>query len=326
MTTTDIEVLTGYQAALQTSAYYHQAEIGCLRISGPDRADFLQRQSTNDLKRLAPGGILTTVLTDPAARILDVLTLYEEDETFTTVTLPRSASETAAFLRSRIFFKDQVSVSDASQEYTHFLLIGPQVEHTLKRLGASPIPDDRAILHLEIDSAPVSMFKRWDWGYQLTTSMEACDKIERGLEAAGAARLSEASFTARRVESGIPAGRHELTGEYTPLETGLRALISDSKGCYTGQEVVARQITYHKVTRQLAGLRLSALVEPGSRLWSPDLEQPAGEATSVVDSPRFGPIALGIVRRSFIETGTRLRLSRNENGETAEVVSLPFRD
>lgn len=326
MTTREIEALPGYQAALQTSAFYHQSAIGWLRISGPDRVDFLQRQSTNDIKRLSDGNTLTTVLTDPAARILDVLTLFEDDEGFAAVTLPGNAEKTSAFLRSRIFFMDQVKLEDESDTYIHFHLIGPQTERTLEQLGVNAIPEDTALVDLAVDGAPAHLFRRWDWGWQISARLEVHEPIEAALEAAGAVRLSEASFTSLRVESGIPAGGHELTNDYTPLETGLRALISDTKGCYTGQEVIARQITYDKVTRHLVGLRLSALVEHGSRLWSPEGNQPAGEITSLVNSPRFGLIALGIIKRDFSRPGTSLRIGRDKSGGTAEVVTLPFQD
>lgn len=326
MTTKEIGALPGYQAALQTSAFLPQRRIGWLRINGPDRVDFLQRQSTNDIKRLTPGNILTTVLTDSSARILDVLTVFEEDEGFTAVTLPGSAPETADFLRSRIFFMDKVELADESEAYTHFQLIGPRAEQTLEQLGIETVLDMEAMVHITIDGAPVRLFKRWDWGFQLSAPKIAHEKIETALEDVGAARLTETGYTSRRVELGIPAGGHELTGDYTPLETGLRSLISDAKGCYTGQEVIARQITYDKVTRQLVGLRLSAPVENGSRLWSPDGNQPAGEVTSVVESPQFGLIALGIVKRDFTGPATQLLVGRGESAETAEVSPLPFQD
>lgn len=326
MTTKEIEALPGYQAALETSAFYHQSAIGWLRISGPDRVDFLQRQSTNDIKRLSAGNTLTTVLTDPAARILDVLTLFEEIEGFTAVTLPGRSAETVAFLRSRIFFMDQVDLEEESEAYTHFRLIGPKTERTLEQLGVNPAPEAAALVKLDIDRAPAYLFRRWDWGWQISARLEAHEAIEVALEAAGAARLSDPSFASLRVEIGIPAGGRELTSDFTPLETGLRALISDTKGCYTGQEVIARQITYDKVTRHLVGLQLSEPVERDSRLWSPEGNQPAGEITSVANSPRFGLIALGIVKRDFSDPGTSLRLGRDESGGTAKVVPLPFQD
>src|SRR3990170_5894991 len=95
-------MLAGYQAALGGAAFYTQPEIGLLRLSGPDRLDFLQRQTTNDLRALLSGRVIVTVLTSPVARILDVLTTFTDGEVFTALTLPASGPKTAQFLQSRI--------------------------------------------------------------------------------------------------------------------------------------------------------------------------------------------------------------------------------
>jgi folate-binding protein YgfZ len=99
-----------------------------------------------------------------------------------------------------------------------------------------------------------------------------------------------------RVEAGLPAAGAELSEDYTPLEAGLAAAISSTKGCYTGQEVLARQITYDKVTQHLCGLRLTRRAQPGGRVWAPD-GSPVGRVTSAATSPRFGEIALAVVKR-----------------------------
>ncbi len=109
--------LQDYQAALSAAAFYRVTRAGYLRLQGADRLAFLQRQTTNDVTRLAPGHTILTVLTNPAARILDVLLLLPEpDDVMGMLTLPGLAGETARFLKSRIFFKDQVSLSDASHD------------------------------------------------------------------------------------------------------------------------------------------------------------------------------------------------------------------
>src|SRR5690606_39681801 len=112
---------------------------------------------------------------------------------------------------------------------------------------------------------------------------------------AGAVPLGEEAYDVLRVEAGLPASGTELTEDFTPLETGLAYTVSTSKGCYTGQEVLARQINYDKVSRQLVGLRLKEPAPAGSAVRAEG--RPAGTVTSVVLSPEHGWIALAVVRR-----------------------------
>ena len=149
-------------------------------------------------------------------------------------------------------------------------------------------------------------------------------RLTSALKDAGVPGLDQESYHTLRVEAGQPAVGSELSEEYSPLETGLSSAISGNKGCYTGQEVIARQITYDKVTRQLAGLRLEALVEPGDSLRMADEDRTVGEITSVAWSPRFGPIALAIIRRPYHFPGTRLRLGGQARDRQAIVIALPF--
>jgi folate-binding protein YgfZ len=139
----------------------------------------------------------------------------------------------------------------------------------------------------------------------------------------GAAALDGVDYESLRVEAGLPAAGHELTETYTPLETGLEAAISDNKGCYTGQEIIARQITYDKVTQHLCGLRLSQPASPGARIWAE--EKLAGQVTSITASPRYGPLALAIIKRPYFEPGTAVLVGETiESAIQAQVQALPF--
>jgi folate-binding protein YgfZ len=120
------------------------------------------------------------------------------------------------------------------------------------------------------------------------------------------------------MEAGVPGPGAEISEAYTPLEAGLAHLVADNKGCYTGQEVLARQTTYDKVTRRLAGIKLKALVAPGAEVLAAG--KPAGVITSAGSSPRFGPVALAILRRPHHEPGTSVEIG----GIHGQVISLPF--
>src|SRR5512139_2411123 len=144
--TQEVVIPEGYQAAISGSAYYVWENPGYLRISGADRQSFLQRQTTNDLQMLKPAGCPVTVLTNPAARILDVLTIMmDESENLLAITLPGHGLATYHYLRSRIFFNDRVTVVDTSHEMALIDLLGPGIEGFLARLGISQAPEENVI-------------------------------------------------------------------------------------------------------------------------------------------------------------------------------------
>ena len=125
------------------------------------------------------------------------------------------------------------------------------------------------------------------------------------------------------MEAGVPHVSFELNKDYTPLEIGLNAAVSGEKGCYTGQEVLARQITYDKVTQILCGLKLESEIAPGSRIWLGG--RAVGKLTSVVYSPRYDWVGLAVIRRRHLTAETELIVGNTaEAGIPARIVQLPF--
>jgi folate-binding protein YgfZ len=313
-----------YEAALTGCAFYPQATAGYLRIGGPDRQPFLQRQSTNDLGLLSPQRSVTTILTSATARILDVLTLIAEPEAIGAITLPGLTAATTRFLRSRIFFMDNVTLEDASGEFAQIDLIGPKAAQMLLQLGVEHVPSQSDLVLGDISGMRVQVLSQQGLGYRLLVAAEQTEKITTAIAESGAARLAPEHYAVIRVEAGLPAAGHELTEDYTPLETGLAWAISKDKGCYTGQEVIARQITYDKITRQLVGLKTEGKAETGGRVWTLEDNKSAGNITSAAFSPRFGHIALAVIKRPYHEPGTKVLIGELDAAIQATVASLPF--
>jgi folate-binding protein YgfZ len=304
--------------------FYLHREPGFLRISGKDRLSFLQRQTTNDLELLSPGQSLVTVLTSPAGRILDVLWVLDEEESFGVLTLPGKGRETFNFLQSRIFFMDKVTLEDASQEYAQIDLFGDEVHDFLLNLTNRKSLED-GVLSLDVSGVWVRILYKREFVRRLLVAKEAQGKLLERLQSRGAEPLAEESYEILRVETGLPAARHELTEEYTPLETGFDWAVSDNKGCYTGQEVIARQINYDKVTRKLVGLKLKNSAQEGDTLFPTDSHQPIGKVTTIANSPRFGQVALAIIKRPFYEPGNELVAGEKGKGILANTTELPFK-
>jgi folate-binding protein YgfZ len=132
--------------------------------------------------------------------------------------------------------------------------------------------------------------------------------------------LSDEEAEILRVEAGRPLYGRDMGEDRLPIEAGIADAVSFTKGCYLGQEVIARATNLGHINKKLMGLRLDAPVEPGAKLAAPS-KPDAGVVTSSVVSPRLGPIALAYVHRTLWEEGTQLSLP---DGKSARVTSLPF--
>lgn len=318
--------LLGYQSALERAAWFLVEDAGYLRLRGMDRIDFLQRQSTNDLRRLSDNGIVSSVLTSPVARILDVLTLIPESGVLGVITLTGRSRSTLEFLRKRIFFMDKVTLQDASEQVAQIELIGTLAGELSGVLGAQfPAPGTWALVRVDGFAVRlVASAESPNPSCRLLVRRHKLDRVSGWLKKKGLERLSKESCEVLRIEAGRPGADHELTEDYTPLEASLAHLISEGKGCYTGQEVLARQKTYDKVTRQLVGIMLSEPVNTGAVVAVEGRN--VGTVTSAGLSPRFGPIALAIVRRPHNLSGTTVSvlISDGDRGINGTVQALPF--
>jgi folate-binding protein YgfZ len=310
---------------IKTAFFQHQTP-GYLKISGADQRAFLQRQTSNNIDLLVPERSLVTVLTSPAGRILDVLTVIEDGEILGVITLPGQGEKTFQFLQSRIFFMDKVTLKDASSSFMQIDLLGPGASQVIQQWGVKQANDRDALHKIKINEGPIQVLQLRSFGFRLLVPTESTEDILSVLKVEDIHPLDFESYEILRIEAGIPAAMHELTDEYTPLETGLQWAVSNDKGCYTGQEVLARQVNYDKITRQLVGLLMSGDANIGDTLYSLDKGQPAGKITSIANSPRFGPIALAIVKRPHTQPGEKLRAGEQEFGIIALLSEIPFQE
>ncbi len=318
---------TGYTAALTGTACYWIPQPGLLRIAGEGRLDFIQRQTTNDVRLLAPGRALLTVLTSPTARILDVwrLLLSPEGDAVDAITLPGRAPVTVSYLQRRIFFMDRVTVSDLSGGQAQALIGGPLAAQMLRQAGVETLPAQDEVVTIHLEGSPLRLLAYEGMPGSCFLALSEPSTVEaliHRLTEHGAALLDDDTYDVLRLETGTPGPTRELTDAYTPLEANLDRAIQGAKGCYTGQEVIARQITYDKIARRLVGLRLDAPVSMGAAVLVEG--RSAGEVTSAAVSPRFGPIALAVLRRPHFAPGTPVHVTDATGEAKGIVVPLPF--
>ncbi len=325
--TTLVDIPIDYQAALEGVVWIEEPTAGRIFMRGRDRAALLQRLTTNDIERPRPGQGVQTVLTTPIGRIIDVLTVHMLDDALLVMTSPGQGPAVFSHLKKNIFFNDQVILEAAGRSHTQIALYGPEAATLLADMSGSVLPELKlhATTNIDLNGVLVRVARRHPiGGHGLTLYLptEELRAIQAGLEQAGARTLGANSLDILRIEAGIPAFGRELSAEYIPLETGLLQAVSFTKGCYVGQEIIARMESRGRLAKQLRGLRLSHM---------PDLALPAklqvdgkeaGDLTSVALSPHYGPIALAYVRTAHAEPGTNVGIAGSD--VTGSVVELPF--
>jgi aminomethyltransferase len=322
-----------YHSACYGAALYDASHHGRIWMGDRDRANLLNRLSTNKIEGLQPGQGCQTVLTNHNGRIIDLLTVYVMPERLLLVTSPQQREAIYTLLRKNIFFQDKVKLEQASASLSQLHLYGPRSAALLAECSGV---DVAALPLYHSASATVAGANVWlahikplcSEAVAIYMPAEAKSAVWESLRESGAAPLGEQAFNLLRVEAGQAAFGQELSLEYIPLETGLWDAISFTKGCYVGQEIIARMESRNRLAKVLRGLKLET-GDSGLAIGSLELPmklevagKEAGDLTSVVHSPRFGPIGLAYVRAAHAEPGTSVGIAGSSL--TAEVVELPF--
>ncbi len=284
---------------------------GRLRCTGEDSLDLLNRLSTNALMDLPTGSGAHTVLTSNKGRIVDVIFVLRQADHLLLLTGGGNEARVAEWIDFYTIIED-TEVEDITSDTTAMSLMGPSAATLLDSLAgpdAAPAENEDAA-EVAIDGVHATTIRR-DVG-----AIPAFDLIAPGTDGpalreavtdAGACPVGRSVVELARVEQGVPAFGAELSEAYNPLEAGLQHMVSYTKGCYIGQEVIARLTTYDKVQKRLVRLAwpADAGVDPGSKLMLDGRQ--AGVVTSAIRDPRTGNGAgLGYVRKALIDAGAHL--------------------
>jgi folate-binding protein YgfZ len=296
-----VEIDAQYRQLREECGLVEWAERGLLIVSGAEAVEYLQGQLTNDIEAIEPGGWIYAALLDRKGHMqadLRVLRPGEGAELW----LDLEPEGLAAAGRHLQMYKigREVEVVDAGDGHTLLSLIGPRAS--------------------EIARSVQSPSLRTDAGVDLIVPTPERERVRGALLAAGAVEVSPEAAEILRIEAGRPRFGAEMGTETMPAEAGIvEQAVSFTKGCYIGQETVARLHYKGKPNRHLRGLRLSAPAQPGASLRLGEKE--VGTLGSAAVSPALGPVGLAILRREA-EPGTTVAVG--EDGVTAEVVALPF--
>jgi folate-binding protein YgfZ len=310
-----IELDAQYRQLREECGLLERSARGKLRLSGADATEFLQGQLTNDIEALAPGAGCYSALLDRKGHMqADMRVLALADGAIWIDTEAEALERVRRHLDTYKIGR-AVELEDMTSSRAIISLIGPASE-SVAGTAAGPEHSQRAVTIGGADCVAVAT----GGGIDLICDAEAAPAVRSALLAAGAAEVSDEAAEIVRVESGVPRFGIDVGTATMPAEAGLvgRA-VSFTKGCYIGQETVARLHYRGRPNRHLRGLRLSGAAERGDPLLLGGKE--VGLLGSFCVSPRFGPIGMAVVRREA-EPGDRLAVG--EDGVEGEVVELPF--
>lgn len=308
-----------YQYALQNAVLVPHPNAAILRLTGPDAMDLLNRMSTNDMLASDSDQVQTTVFTNANARIIDIAAVIPGDQEGILLSWRDSAAILHDWLSGYIFFQDDVRVIEDTDDWKLFDFIGPQAAQGLKESAAFGDYPGHGLYQVEngyLWQDPLGNLPR----YRLLC--RAALALQLATQGCGSSPLTrnDALYEVLRIEAGIPRMGNEIKQDSIPLEVGLMDYISFSKGCYIGQEIIARMESRGKLAWTLVGVQLDQQAKPGSDLIQDNHKM--GVITSCEFSPRFGWIGLASLKPASIKNPAPITLS--SEGTNVQIQTLPF--
>jgi tRNA-modifying protein YgfZ len=310
------------QSARSGVAIYDSSDWGKILVSDRDRLRFLHNQSTADFEKRQVGEGCDTVFVTSTARTIDLSTGLILDDEVLLITSPNRRKYLFDWLDKYIFFADRVKLKDITDTLASFTLMGAESNSVLAQLGCPELTELPLHSHQvhNINDIEVRIAIGTELGlpgYRLICDRSNASALQQALTNLGAVTVDEDAWECLRIAQGRPKPDAELTEDYNPLEVGLWDTISFTKGCYIGQETIARLNTYKGVKQYLWGIKLAGSVAVGTVI-TVDGEK-VGVLTSCSETDA-GVKGLGYVRSKAGGVGLKVMVGDVEG----EVIDLPF--
>jgi folate-binding protein YgfZ len=323
-----------YRAARETAALFPLTWRGALRFVGPDRRSWLHGQVSNEVNQLPDGAWNEATVLNIQGHMVAMLRVLAMPDALL-ADLPVAIAASTAQHLDRYLIMERVEIEDASAELRLLSVQGPRAAEAVRTatgVAVAEVAPQTLITQEGPLGAPLIVARATETGesgFDLYVATEAAplvwDQLSAAVRSLGGRPAGWEALNTLRVEAGIPWWGHELDPSIVPLEARLERAISLSKGCYVGQEIIARIDARGRVNNLLGGLRLrgDVLPEPGSRIHSE--EKPIGRVATAVHSPALGrPIALAFLRREWTEPGRTVWVESSGVRVPAETQALPF--
>ena len=315
--------------AAQTDAVAHNSSyVGRLKATGPDTLDLINRMSTNQVLNLGHDRCAHTILTTNRGRILDLIHVINTDESILVLTSPGEQLNVINWL-DKYTIMEEITVEDLTTSTRMITLIGPNCILNLDRLIGSNLKslEPYSSQLVKISDEIVRIIKKPLGDIQIVDLIiepQQLDKIwDTILDSGTFLPMGIDAYESFRVEHAIPGHSSEMGESYNPLETGLIGSIDFHKGCYIGQEVIARLDSYKKIQKHLVTLSIRSDhdIPAGADLLCDG--QYAGKVTSVALNPSTNRlVGLGYINSANAQIGTKLGLDGYDS-DTAEITGLP---
>lgn len=304
--------------------YSTQALIEC---RGADRISFLHRLLTNDIKQLAPGtGCRAALLTETGKFVAELVVLAGTDATWLLCDL--SVADQIVQTLEKYHITEDLTFTNTERAKTLLSLEGPESLALIRRLANSPALLSGPLTHAtaSISNIPVHLirYSMLQSGIWCLVEAPSAEPLWRSLISSGAPPVGWDAFNTARIEAGVPLFSIDMDHTNLLPETGLEsALCSETKGCYMGQEIIARMATYGSANKKLMGLLIDGDAVPQAKDRIMRNDEEAGWITSGAMSRALGrPIGMGYVKRGAYEDGTTVRMARGDRALPATVVTL----
>lgn len=302
-----------YHAAMTGAILLDRSHEGRLLLAGESRFDLVNRMSTNNMSNMMAYEGRPTVFTNTNARILFRAMCYNLPEGLLMVGEPGQGPALANFLRRNIFFGDKAEVHDQSATTAQFAIHGASAEQISQALGVDLSPPTSAVAgetELAGASATVAWRKPITGPHWIAICpVSSATKVHRHLlevgDSFGIQPAGSLIFNVLRIRSGRAAGL-ELSSDYIPLEVGLWDEVSFDKGCYTGQEIIARMESRQRLAKVMVKIKMANPVKSPASVYANGKE--CGKLTSCASSPDGEVFALAVIRTGSARPGTRLEV------------------
>lgn len=319
-----------YGVALRNISHY-----GILKLSGNDTLDFLHRISTNAVKNLDNLQNIGTLFINEKGRFIDRTTLLRFDNDVLLVGNGTSINKLSSWI-NRFIVTEDIKIDKVNDRWMLMEVIGPQAESYMTLICGDILNSltDNNIITVDVESLKFFVLKRkepkginkyWILSYSVIE-----DKVmEYFLDQKSVFDLSlvgEDAYNIFRIKKGIPASPNEINDSFNPHEANLMEEVCDSKGCYIGQEVIARLESYDKVQRELTGIIFDEDVELSDTLGIYDSQKnEIGSVTSIAKSELADEIiGLGYIRKSYVQNGSDIFVTDGKTNCKIKLTTLPI--
>ncbi len=302
-----------YHAALEGAILLDRSHEGRILLEGESRFNLINRMSTNELLGMSVFEGRPTVFTNANARILFRAMCYNLPGGLLMISEPGQGQALSDLLRRNIFYSDKVTVRDQSLTTAQFAIHGPNAGRIMGQFGVElPPPADCFAYEIALDRTNATAAQRrsivgghWVIICPAASALAIHRQVLRLGQPFALQPAGSLTYNTLRIRSGRPAGP-ELSPEYIPLEVGLWDEVNFEKGCYTGQEIIARMESRQRLAKVMVSLELTHLVNAPAAVYSDGKE--CGKLTSSAASPDGEIFALAVIKTAGARPGTVLEV------------------